>query len=419
MLLEDYYATIGDLTSATLEDLHATNNYDGRTPLMSAVLHGDLDIIRMLRKFGAVTEHRDKNGHTALLKAVKRGNLKTLDDLLDDSISTILEVSAESEAQPMGLSGVDENDKNEQSKAAPVIKKKVTRPDVNAGGGTQPTALHEAARNGQMDVVRSLIKHGARIDAQGEQYNTALSAASVGEWDKIVRYLLNECQEKEVVVNLLGGEGGFANSLGAALYSLKLHLLPPLLTSKANVNAIDTQGRSSFHIAAARGSWKVITQLRQTEGYEVPKKDKQGRILLHHAAMSGDAHLIEKLIMDTELALSVTERDVDGWTPLHWACRQDNANVIEVLWDRQTGPRSIEEDTKGGWTCKNIAIAHSMSYNTVADLKPRMNPERYPPEKGRLWGFSHHRHLDVTCAGCFIHPSIGTYSVALSKLPRL
>ena len=49
---------------------------------------------------------------------------------------------------------------------------------VNARGGDEGTALHEAAREGHNDAVQWLVARGAHIEAQNESYRRPLMEAS-------------------------------------------------------------------------------------------------------------------------------------------------------------------------------------------------------------------------------------------------
>ncbi|KAJ8131064.1 hypothetical protein O1611_g2561 [Lasiodiplodia mahajangana] len=381
MLLEEYYANIvEDLPGATREDLHAPETVEGATPLISAVKAKNQSVIRKLRKVGAATEHVDKNGKTALLLAVEQNDTNVLDALLDDIEDGV-------------------------------------RPDINAGSRTQPTALHEAAWRGDQNMVQYLINHNAHITGQGGQFNTALSAAASRDWNDIARYFIDKWGQ-DAGVHLSGGN--FANPLGAALSSRAFQLLPYLLDAKADINAIDAQGRSSFHIAASQGSWDAILQLRNAQGAKTPKADKQGRTLLHHAAMSRSVELFRNLLDDTELASPIDVRDVDGWTPLHWACRQNDTGIVQLICEQKNG--AVIEATRHGWTPENVAMisraddAADFIKNLRQDLVERgkhntieedvnmeaSNPAGKQLQRGRRWKVGY-EHSGVGCDGCFLN----------------
>ncbi|KAB5546847.1 ankyrin repeat-containing domain protein [Coniochaeta sp. 2T2.1] len=388
MLLDEYYARITDsVPGATLEDLSSSETISGQTPLILAVRRETPNIIRRLRKLKAATETRDKSGNTALVVLIKRGaDSETLMALLDES-----------------------------------AQKKL---DINAGGGTVPTALHEAARMGELPHVKSLIGYGALVNAQGGQFNTAFSAAAASGFADIVEYFLEERMQK-IDVSLPGGN--FANALAAAIYSYVSisESVPRLLEMKFDVNATDGQGRSAFHIAAARATWDAIAHLRQIEVAQIPEEDEQGRTLLHYAAMTGNADVIEQLL-EEEFESGIDATDVDGWKPLHWACRQNNAGVVQMLLpEKLTDLSIIVQATQDGWSPENIAITHGadevieLFQELKAELasdeekpgtdepsEPTTRVEETKPGPGRRWKVLT-SHPGVICDGCFLQPLVG------------
>lgn len=64
--------------------------------------------------------------------------------------------------------------------------------NINAGGGLYPTALHNAAYQGELKTVEQLVDRGANVNARDGQYHTALqaAAAAAGGFDDVVEYLL-------------------------------------------------------------------------------------------------------------------------------------------------------------------------------------------------------------------------------------
>lgn len=238
MLLKRYYCPLirENPAGGTAKDLAAQTIDDGETVLISAVRDREYGVIRKLRELAAATQHVDNSGNTALLSAVIKDDVDGVNALLDDSADT--------------------------------------RADVNAGGGKYPTALHEAARFGNMGVVMALLGYKARVDVQGGQFNTALNAAASAGEIEVFDHLLASLNDSEqsAAVNLSGGS--FANTLGAVLYSGTVELVPRLLQMKVDVNGLDDKGRSSFHIAAARGLWAELDRLRQVEGAEFHGRDR-------------------------------------------------------------------------------------------------------------------------------------------------
>ncbi|ROW10101.1 hypothetical protein VMCG_02079 [Cytospora schulzeri] len=377
MLLDDFYPIAG--ADTRLDDLRAQSTVDGETPLISAVTREQDGIVRRLLELGAETEYRDHSGYTALLAALERPyNLRILTMLLDPNAPNHV--------------------------------------DVNAGGQEHPTALHNAAKYGNFPLVKTLIGLGAQVNAQGGQYNTALSAAAASGYHIIAMYLL-DFKEQKADPNLPAG--GFANALSAALYSQSYELIAPLIQAGVDVNATDIQGRSALHIAARRGSWDVYEELQDRMGSITSLVDKQGRTLIHHAAMSGKpAHFLQVLVHEDWADFDI--KDLNGWTPLHWACRQDaNLSIVQALVRLGV---DLTRATDDGWTPENIAVTHDAGEiaayirenmkekhapgldETVRSMSPGFGSET---TSGTRWKVGH-VHPSVACDGCLLYPVVGT-----------
>ncbi|KAF3074953.1 Ankyrin-3 [Trichoderma lentiforme] len=380
MLLDDFYSQVDN--SILMGDLCAVMTEDGETPLISAVRTDQSDIIRQLLQLGVETQHRDKRGLTALLAAVERPTSFCL-----DTIRALLDTDMQNHA------------------------------DANYGGGTYPTALYNAAKHGKKEVVEELIKLGARVNAVGGEYNTALSAAVISGYSDIAKYLL-DLKDDRAEPNL--SAGNLANALSAALYSQTFELVTPLLEAGVNVNARDRQGRSALHLAALRGSWETLEKLLITDGVDASTPDKQNRTLLHHAAMSGDGETFLHVLTSDKTShqdfmgfFGRMGPDVDGWKPLHWACRRnegyDIVKTLAVILDAD-----LAEPTTDGWTPENIAIFHNAS-DIATYIQQSLNtqspeggsvPEDKTKSRRLRWKIGQ-LHEGIACEGCLLFPIIG------------
>ncbi|KAL6787897.1 ankyrin repeat-containing domain protein [Trichoderma sp. SZMC 28012] len=381
MLLHDFYSKDHTL----LGDLSVVMTEKGETPLIVAIKTDQTNIVCQLLELGVDTEHRDKDGFTALLAAVERPTdscLVMIRALLDVKLSN--------------------------------------RADVNSGGGVHPTALYNAAKYGIMEVVEELIRLGAQANVQGGQYNTALSVAAVNGYFQIAQFLL-DLKEDKADPNLPAGD--FANTLCAVLYFQTAcdDLVIPLLNAGVKVSARDRQGRSAFHIAARRGSWVTLKQLLSVDRIDISPVDNQGRTLLHHVAMSGKLRPFLYVFKGEEAGRQGTVdwhggmiKDNDGWTPLHWACRhKDNLDIVRacvLLFGA-----NLAEATNDKWTPENIAITHNAS-NIAAFIRQRQSdtespesgsdPEGKPKSRHSRWKIGQ-MHRGVYCDGCFNSPIYG------------
>jgi hypothetical protein len=127
--------------------------------------------------------------------------------------------------------------------------------DVNAQGGDYPNALQAASAAGHDNIVRILLDNDADVNIEGGEHGNALQAASAGGHDKIVQMLLDMGAD----VNAQGGKYG--NALQAASAEGHDNIVQMLLGAGANVNAESGEFGSALQAATASGYDKVAQML--------------------------------------------------------------------------------------------------------------------------------------------------------------
>ena len=129
------------------------------TLLHCASLHGRRDVVKLLLKYEADVNAKNKNGWTPLHRAALRGQLEVAEYLLNLKLK----------------------DENDGSSNVPV--------DINAQSHNKKTPLHVASIAGQFQIVELLLRHNSRRDIKGEHGWTPLEAADRNRHMKIVERL--------------------------------------------------------------------------------------------------------------------------------------------------------------------------------------------------------------------------------------
>lgn len=146
--------------------------------------------------------------------------------------------------------------------------------------------LHNAAKNGDAEMIRLLLLHGADEDGLSDEGCSALCGTVCG---------------------------GYMAATQA------------LLTAGADVNIECDHDRSVLHSAVHEGSVDVLRALLEA-GIDVESADIEGRTALHWSVICSTQEVIGALV---EAGANVHARDDTGATPLHDAAKV--ANQVAVL----------------------------------------------------------------------------------------
>ena len=161
--------------------------------------------------------------------------------------------------------------------------------DINIKDNNGQTPLHLACLRGHKDVVELLIAKGADMNAKDNKQQTALSLAKE--------------QGHEEIVELLRKHGAIEQAPVISVHEL------------------------SLHEAAVAGDIEQV-KLHISKGTNVNEKTATGDTPLHHAVIYGHEDVAKLLIAN---GANVNERTTDGDTPLHYAARYGQKNVAELL----------------------------------------------------------------------------------------
>ncbi|KAK7415016.1 hypothetical protein QQZ08_012456 [Neonectria magnoliae] len=172
----------------------------------------------------------------------------------------------------------------------------------DAGPGSRPQMevniglkLQLASSVGDLSTVRRLWREGSQSSAQSDWYGRALTEASRGGYDNVVKLLLEDCGE-----------------------------------NVASMNMQDGNGRTPLSWAAEKGHEAIVKLLLSTGNIDVDSRDaKYGQTPLSWAAENGHEAIV-KLLLNTG-KVDIDSRDGDGRTPLSWAAKKGHKAIVELL----------------------------------------------------------------------------------------
>ncbi|KAH9226172.1 hypothetical protein K456DRAFT_43215 [Colletotrichum gloeosporioides 23] len=192
--------------------------------------------------------------------------------------------------------------------------------------------------DGHIEVVKLLLKKGARAGIFGNEHESPLYRAVINGHHRIVQYLLSQVEWDldvgEEIYNITPLHAASAEDGEMVRY---------LRDKGARLDLRDTDGWTPLMTAIASRKEKAMEELlrrRNDEDLQLETEDSEGRSPILRAAKDG---FLTGLRLLMEAGANVNVRDQDKRQPLHLACTGDGENgqyneVIQLLLDQNPRP---------------------------------------------------------------------------------
>jgi len=315
----------------------------GFTALHIAARDNRQGVVHLLLECGADINAQDDAGRTPLLHALKHGHRDVAEFLLEKGADARL---FEPSSPPLCVASF----LGSVQLIRRLLEAGASVEDVSSDNDFS-TPLHEAAKAGDLDIVRILFDHGAYWNAKTGRGETPLHYAlddlsSVSDIRKAIVLLL-----LEKGADLSVGDNRGDTPLHAAVHDLRYFDSGPrirfLLEHGADVNAQNSLGETPLHCVAWNGGGpnpEALARLLLSYGADLDIQATDGRMPLHYVAAgtgggrgeedpSASREILVRLFLKCGANISV--KDCKGRTPQETAAVMERTSITEVLMEEE------------------------------------------------------------------------------------
>jgi ankyrin repeat protein len=348
---------------------------DGNTPFHRSAFDGDLEITALLIAAGAAVHAHNRYELTPLSSAIS-GGCQAVSKVLIESGATVSATNPTKrpplfEAAELGQSEVvhlllsrgaaqamvaDENQGfSPLAAAAHGGYTDLIQPLVDAGFDASSSLYHAVRaddlpdRDGNLPVIRELIRCGADVDYRDPTWGYVLDGALLLKKPDVLGILL------EAGADISKTNDGAPVLHVAAKRAVAAEFIEPLIKHGADIRALDRKNQTALHAAVERGGIDTIQALLDA-GIPTDAYDASGMTALHYAAREDAAEYARIIKQLISAGADVNAQDNDGWTPLHLATSHEFSEIHSVLTD--AGADLVAPD-KFGQTPLHLAASAS------------------------------------------------------------
>jgi len=207
--------------------------------------------------------------------------------------------------------------------------------NVNAVSPTTLTAVHYAARRGDIESVVVLAKAGAKLTAKTRTGTQPHHYAVVAGNKKILKFLA-----KQGVDILAPGDGNRTMLMWAAMGG-NIEMFKMFEKKGLEIKAEDIDGDGMLHWAASGDHVEMLKFLINERKFDIRTKNKKGAYPIQTGIEFGKVESTKYLL---ENGIGITEKNHNGATWLHSAAGTGNQELVEMLINKGLDINATDKD---------------------------------------------------------------------------
>ncbi|EGD75108.1 hypothetical protein PTSG_06763 [Salpingoeca rosetta] len=254
--------------------------------------------------------------------------------------------------------------------------------NVNHQCRSGKAALHHAAQQDNVPMVRALHKKAGSLDLQDKDGNSPLSIAA--QYGNIRTLAYMNSLTEEIFDTWSGSE-----LLWAAAHHNTEHVKVALSREGAHVEERDGHGNTALLWAARTGSVAMFNEVIK-HGADITAESESGWTAPFYAGYFRNKRLMQELVKH---GVDVHKKDKIGWTAMIWTAAGGDVETISIL---HSAGASIQEQGAHGWTPLMMAAARG-KHNAVNYLLRKGADWRALNDRGQMaWQIAKEKgHDDV------------------------
>ena len=300
-------------------------DYEEKTLFFYAAECGHAGVISILEKHHVRGDDHQRVLEEALYNAAEAGQTSVVKELLNLSVSP--------DAKKSDITAMAAASRRGHKQIIRLLLRKEVSVSYDDGLPSDSIPLHQAIRNGHVEIAALLLDFGANVQTRDMLGRTALfEALSAPDIRGAVLLLMNG-----IDISCCDSMGN--TILHEAARKRSVELASRFVDRGVGVTIPNEEGLTPIHLAAQYGHLEVAALFLQ-KGASVDARDLNGRTPLHFAAQYGHLEVAALLL---EKGATVDIRDSTGSTPLMKILLDSGAYIPEAKVGQKTPLYPAEE----------------------------------------------------------------------------